>query len=173
MKNGLDIEKLTNDWINYVDGAKIFPKLQVHIRLYLEKWMKNRRVNDAVEKSKNTLSGLQKLFHIATEYFSACNSLDVAQNNTNVLITSAIQHSLTPCSRTAVNMNLNNCQIVGGLMIGIPDAVEIVNKGFRGKDLKKRKQRVCSWCSINHISTKDTCRGRGGKRYCEHKNNSS
>ena len=33
-------------------------------------------------------------------------------------------------------MNLNNFQIVGGLIIGIPDIVEIVNKGFRGKDLK-------------------------------------
>ena len=101
--------------------------------------MKNRRVNDAVEKSKNTLSSLQKLISIATEYFSTCSSLDTVQNNTNVLITSTMPNSLSPSSATAINMNRNNYQIVGGLMIGILDAVEIINKGFRGKDLKKRK----------------------------------
>ena len=108
LKNGLDIEKLTNDWINYVDSAKIFPKLQVYICLYLGKWTKNRRVNDAVQKSKNILSSLQKLFSIATKYFSTYSSLDVVQNNTNVLITSTMQNSLSPYSRTAVNIYLNN-----------------------------------------------------------------
>ena len=51
-----------------------------------------------------------------------------------------MQNSLPPCSRTAVNINRNNFQIVRDIMIGIPDVVKIGNKGFGGKDLKNRKQ---------------------------------
>ena len=36
------------EWCKYVDGVKIFPKLQVHIRLHREVFERNRRVKECV-----------------------------------------------------------------------------------------------------------------------------
>ena len=82
-----------------------------------------------------------------------------------------MENPLPPCSRTTVESNLNLYKIGGGLMIGILDRETIGGKYFRGKDVKKRKLRVFSWCRNNFISTRNNCKVRGRLKHCEHKNN--
>jgi len=162
--------------MTHVDGVKIFPKLAINIRTYYEKWKKNWRIKDAIHESKNLLNQLKNLFHIADDYFfndTSIANLEIQDNkfysnappeNSNI-----IQNPLPPRGEPAIDLEQNHSQIVGGIMIGIPDLLEIGRKRFRGKDMKQRKKRVCSWCSLNHPTLAITCRGRGGAKFCEYK----
>jgi len=40
-------------------------------------------------------------------------------------------------------------------------------RGKRGKDHTKRKNRVCSFCSVKRCANANLCKGRGGKKYCD------
>ena len=150
---------------------KTFPKLLVHLRPCLEKWTKNRRANGTIHKSKTNLNSLKKLLNVDNQHFNISNSRDMPQNDSDALLSSTLENPLPPCSRTTVDSNFNPYQIVGGFMIGISDRVEIGSKAFRGKDVKKRKKRICAWCSNDHVSTRENFKGRGRFKHCEHESN--
>ena len=105
----------------------------------------NRRVIDAVEKSKNSLSGIQKLFIIVNQYFNSSSMKDEPQNDSDVPLNSTLENHFPPCSRAMMESNLNLFKKNRGLMIGISDMAAIEIKSFRVKDVKKIKLRVCSW----------------------------
>jgi hypothetical protein len=49
------------EWGKHVNGATIFPKLPVRLRIYYEGWERNQRVKDAVKSSKTEIELLQQV----------------------------------------------------------------------------------------------------------------
>ena len=72
LENKMQIRGMAEKWIPHVNGFNVFPKLDVHLRTYFEKWNKNRRIKDTIAKSKVGLETLQKLFE-ASKHFSNAN----------------------------------------------------------------------------------------------------
>jgi hypothetical protein len=54
----IDYDQAAVDWLKYVDGKNIMPKLPSHMRTHDEAWSKNRRVKDCV---RNARAGKEKL----------------------------------------------------------------------------------------------------------------
>ena len=173
LEHGLNIQKITKEWMNHVDGIKIYPKLSVSIRTYHEKWKKNNRVKDAIQESKKSLKQLKQLFNVADNYFSNSQNSEVEENifanEMPADPSNVVMNPLPPTAKPATETEVNNSQIVGGVMIGMPQTLHIAKKKFRGKDVKQRKKRICAYCSLNYPSTATACRGRGGAKFCEHR----
>ena len=61
--NKIDFEALAITWCAHVNGATIFPKLPVYLRLHFSKWQRNQRIKDALRNMQPALDDLQTLFH--------------------------------------------------------------------------------------------------------------
>lgn len=59
--NDFDEHKMALKWCERVDGDTIFPKLPVHLRTYYEKWERNERIREAVDKAKSATDKLKEL----------------------------------------------------------------------------------------------------------------
>ena len=134
---------------------------------------KNNRVKDAIQESKKSLKQLKQLFNVADNYFSNSQNSEVEENifanEMPADPSNVVMNPLPPRAKPATETEVNNSQIVGGVMIGIPQTLHIAKKKFRGKDVKQRKKRICAYCYLNHPSTAAAYRGRGGARFCEHR----
>ena len=65
-----DFDKAAEEWLQYVDGDKIMPKLKSHMRTYDETWSRNRRIQESDEKAgdgKQKLMELNKLISPPTD----------------------------------------------------------------------------------------------------------
>ena len=109
LENELDIQKLTDNWINHVDCGQCenIPKVaseSSHIFWKLDEKQKSKRCSWQI---KNILNGLQKLYNITTQYFNSSNSADALQNYSDALLNSTIENPLPPYSRITVSSNPN------------------------------------------------------------------
>ena len=76
----MKIKGIPEKLIICINRISIFPKLNVHLRTYFEKWNKNRRIKDAIVESKVGLETLQNLFQISHEFFNVNDSPDSPDN---------------------------------------------------------------------------------------------
>ena len=158
----------------------MFPKLDVHLRTYFEKWNKNRRIKDAITKSKVGLETLQKLFE-ASKHFSNANDsphlADTALNQgdeTQISGTTfnvdsrsnfginnfTFQNPLPPSFRDLPNVSTNAIQLVGHHMIGVPNISLLFKKG-RGKDRRARKKECALGATMLTMVTKTLAKEKG------------
>ena len=56
-----DPEEIALKWLDHVDGKSIFPKLPVYLRTFREKYLRNRRVEDAAKKMNQEGAYLKQL----------------------------------------------------------------------------------------------------------------
>jgi hypothetical protein len=50
-----DADCMALEWCKFVDGKTIFPKLPVYLRAYFDRYLRNRRVQDAVSGMKSNI----------------------------------------------------------------------------------------------------------------------
>ena len=190
LENKMQIRGMAEKLIPHVIGFNMFPKLYVHLRTHFEKWNKNRRIKDAITKSKIGLETLQKLFEASKHFFNANDSPHLAGtglnqrdetkiSGTNCNVDSSanfginnftFQNPLPPSFRDLLNVGTNAIQLVRRHMIGLPNVSLLFKKG-RGNDRWIDKKRVCSWYDNANNGHKDTCKGKGGLKFCKCKTN--
>lgn len=74
-----------------------------------------------------------------------------------------------PMYNGIINVENNRNQIVGGVFMGI-NVPLFMHKNGRGKDRRKRKPKICSWCDKNNLLLNIyKCIGKGGVKFCEYK----
>ncbi|KAL3791184.1 LOW QUALITY PROTEIN: hypothetical protein ACHAWO_013615 [Cyclotella atomus] len=60
-KEGDDFETAAEDWMEYVNGVDVMPKLPSHLRTYDESFSRNTRVKESVRKANNESKKLEEL----------------------------------------------------------------------------------------------------------------
>ena len=94
----------------HVNGFNMFPKLDVYLRTCFEKWNKNRRIKDAIAKSKAGLETLQKLFETSQQFCNANaspHSPDAGLNQSNEMENSGTNSN----ANSSANFGINNFTI--------------------------------------------------------------
>jgi hypothetical protein len=56
-----DDRKMAVEWCHHVDGLKIFPTLPVYLRMYHERFLRNRRAEDACTDMQDETAALERL----------------------------------------------------------------------------------------------------------------
>lgn len=67
------------DWLKYVDGVNIMPKLPSHMRTHDEAWSRNRRVKDCVRNARGGKEKLDELNAIISPQFEGAAPLREAE----------------------------------------------------------------------------------------------
>ena len=146
------------EWCKLVDGVKIHAKLPVHLRVYRERWERNRRIKDAVKRAK---SGSEKLKELNAALVPECDERQ------NVSQQEAIPAQRLPAVTTQA-ITTEPYVITARTSIGnLPsDPPHISKSGKRGKDRQPRSGRKCKACTACNGKDASTCRGRGGVMLC-------
>ena len=64
--HGMNVSTIMSAWNNHINGINIFPKLEVYLRMYLNKWNKNKKIEANALASKNSINNLRTLFQFTT-----------------------------------------------------------------------------------------------------------
>ena len=56
--HGMDISAIMNAWNNHIAGVTIFPKLEVYLWMYLDKWDKHKKIEAYILASKTGIKNL-------------------------------------------------------------------------------------------------------------------
>ena len=162
------------EWLKYVNGTTIWPKIPVYLRTHYTEWTRNQRIQDAV---RGASAGIAKLRDV-----NAANGLDggplpahaphppasapasppapmpaseCEQPNSIVVD----QHPTMPVS--SMPPPLQPC-VVGGMVIGGAQQPQSEKRkhGQRGLDKRARKRKSCQRCLSHGDSRAMDCAGR-------------
>ncbi|KAL7547333.1 hypothetical protein ACHAWF_010650 [Thalassiosira exigua] len=117
--------KTTIWWCNHVDGVTIFPKLPVHFRSHLKKWLKKHRIENSVKAAKKGAEKLNEINNILTPALSTSTS--------QVFVTTIPRLPSMPQPNEQALHN-NTHTVIGGTMIGL-------NPGKQGAKMPKRESK--------------------------------
>ena len=139
---GQDFNAAAEDFLRYVDGVNVMPKLPSHMSTYAETWSRNKRVLEREKKSKGGREKLEELNKILSPQGGKECDLQEPQ----------LPSTLPQCTVEA--MDHNKSHIVGGVFVGENPLDNVV-----GKKRKRRTYR-CGVCG------KTGCKGVGFNRLC-------
>lgn len=136
----MDYDKAAEDWLSYVDGKNIMPKLPSHLRTHDESWSRNRRVKECVKNAKDGKKRLEELNAAISPGIEAALFKEPALPN-------AMPHPDINATENA------DYQVVAGILIGDNPIEKVV--GFNNK----RRYR-CAVCQTLG------CAGAVRRAYC-------
>ncbi|KAL3781004.1 LOW QUALITY PROTEIN: hypothetical protein ACHAWO_007465 [Cyclotella atomus] len=115
-----DFNKAAEDWLEYVDGVNIMPKLPSHLRTYHETFTRNLCINDCMKRAGD---GTKKLKELNAEV-SPTNKLgDGAE------LSWKEPAMPSPMPEPAVTaMHTAPFRIIGGTLVGKPPDVKVIKK---------------------------------------------
>ena len=185
-------------WNKYVDGKDILPKLPSHLRIHRDRWDRNQRVKECVERAANKNARLTELNEkIAPPPPTVCIAGDQTTSST-LPTTHAIQYSpwcsqilpgcmfpLPPPEAFAYTdchgMSVGRISIGSSCLSQPADEEEVaINVMGRPKgrcDTYQRAARPCGLCKKyepqNEPTNVYTCKGRmggknGGRKACQY-----
>ena len=119
-------EELSIWWCNHVDGINIFPKLPVHFRMHLKKWLKGNRIENTMKSAKKGVEKLKEINNVFSPFYSPSEapapsiSADSTSASAAVALTTLAAHPIfssllasannTSASRaSATQQTLYNC----------------------------------------------------------------
>jgi hypothetical protein len=140
-KEGDDFETAAEDWMEYVNGVDVMPKLPSHLRTYDESFSRNTRVKESVRKAKNGSKKLEEL----NEKISPANVDDGSR-------WSEPQIPKPMPEPPAQALHKLQFRIIGGTLVGKNPMDDV---GPKPKPLKK-----CGYCK------QVGCKGLGGRKHC-------
>lgn len=115
-----DFNKAAEDWLEYVDGVNIMPKLPLHLRTYDETFTRNLCIKDCMKRAGD---GTKKLKELNAEV-SPTNKLgDGAELSW--------KEPATPSPMPepeATAMHTAPFRIIGGTLVGKPPDVKVIKK---------------------------------------------
>ena len=87
--HGMNASAIMSTWNNHIDGVTIFPKLEVCLRMCLDKWNKNKKIEACALASKNGIKNLRTSFQFtapamrstANNYSSTCLNHTLSTND--------------------------------------------------------------------------------------------
>jgi hypothetical protein len=142
-------------WCKLVDGVKIFPKLPAHIRIYKEKFERNRRVKDCILRARSGQELLHELNN-ALKPKVAANVEPVPFAEDMPEIDANARHNLDYVETAG--------RAIGVLPVNEPHRT----RGSRGKDKTPRLPRPCGRCIEFGGEYLYSCKGKGRKIYCQY-----
>ena len=154
----LDDEKAAIAWCKHVDGAKIMPKLPVHMRTHREAFQRNQRVRDAVTRAEKGQSALDKLNKVI-------KSAKQSQSASTVVMPAAM-----PTLNSEASDHSPNKVIAGAVTGDLPESEAMSGKRGPDKQPRKRRQGVPKMCKLCQQWAPDhmmKCTGRGGSAKCD------
>ena len=183
LRNIKDPDEQALEWVDFVDGVKIFPKLPVHLRNYREIFQQNSRARQAFRESKQSLDSLdslnQTLCPIEPSATDDPNTQQAPQQSNRYLWNwETVPQQPQPLlpAPPAASEPRNMC--VGGVMIDkSPEVVRLENMGYmrnkrglRGPDnpARKRSKRRCAVCKNLGKTDEEAqnCKGNNKQTNC-------
>jgi hypothetical protein len=150
-QKSFDADQMAIRWCSYVDCVNIYPKLPVHLSLYMETFLRNFKIKEAEKKAR---SAVELLEFINEEHGSG-------DEDETQPIPPVLMHS--PLAR-AQGSAQNDAQVyVAGNHIGF-NRVQEKQVHRRARDKKKRQGRRCKTCLANSESNESArqCPGSSG-----------
>jgi hypothetical protein len=195
MVGAFNADRMALEWCQYVDGKTIFPKLPVYLRAYFDKYLRNRRVKDAVSGMKSDIELLEQLnkelvpknLLMQQDQGSTTDApIHGVDDDVEAIMEEKAAVSIGPAGWPQIPLPSTMCPpeliarrsaglgppIVEGTMIGLvkESSDAPLKRGGRGNDTKRRKKRRCVRCLQNKGDYAGSCKGgkAGGKTKCEH-----
>ena len=137
-----DYDQAAEDWIKYVNGKTVMPKLPAQLRTYDETWSRNMRIKECM---KNARSGNEKI----KELNGALTPQSRTGDGIMVVLEPEVPKPLPQPQLQA--MKDASFEVVGGILVG---------ENPMDNNRKKKRQRKCGVCG------KIGCSGTGGRKYC-------
>ena len=141
-----DYDKAAEDWLKYVDGKKVMPKLPSQLRTYDESWSRNRRVQECVKNARSGHEKINELNEVLTPHIRNDN---YSGSETDVVLEPEVPKPLPQPQLQAITDA--SYEVVGGMLVG-ENPMDIAPR--------KRKPRRCGVCG------KVGCAGTGARKYC-------
>ena len=138
---GQDFNAAAEDFLQYVDGVNVMPKLPSHMSTYDETWSRNKRIQESEKRSKGGREKLDELNSILSPYVGEGSNQQEPE----------LPNPLPQCPVQA--MNNSKSQIVGGVFVGQNPLDNAVKKRKRGT----YHCGVCGMAGCSGISNNKLC----------------
>ena len=176
-----DAGTMAHEWIQHVDGNRIFPKLEVYLRMYCEHYLRNKRIESAVIGMTEEVQRLRELnintlppVHQESQLQDNNVMLQDENGDANLMEQTAteIRHWPEPLMPPRL-IAAPTVRILANPARATVDVTENPTKrkrGARSKDKQPRRPRCCTRCIKFNGIFANVCLGRAGrsKEGCEY-----
>ena len=173
-------EDLAIWWCSRVDGINIFPKLPVHFRMHLRKWLKGNRIENSVKAAKKGADKLKEINDKLSPFYSG--PADTASTSAASALESSGADAITRAfpvikrppampQPTLKVMHNKPYTLVGSTMLGTDPGAGVAIRKMRGNDKNKRTPKMCPKCvglKMYDNNLEHRCAAVGRGRECDY-----